>query len=78
MTLRPGWEWREAGPANRPQTLSAALLQDFCREQGLTPYKLPRHFACLAELPRNTGGKVVKPAVRQALLSSQAVRRAAL
>jgi acyl-CoA synthetase (AMP-forming)/AMP-acid ligase II len=36
-----------------------AELAATCKAQ-LAPYKVPRHFVFLAELPRNNGGKVIK------------------
>jgi non-ribosomal peptide synthetase component E (peptide arylation enzyme) len=73
VVLRPGWRWlpeRAAAAAGPPQprALSLAALQEHCRNAGLAGFKLPRRAAAVPELPRNTGGKVVKPAVRELLL----------
>ncbi|KAI8465260.1 MAG: hypothetical protein J3K34DRAFT_525487 [Monoraphidium minutum] len=72
VVLRPGWSWRGEGAAGGPRGLGARQLQDYCRAAGLTPYKLPRRLAPLPELPRNSSGKVVKPAVRELLLGAAA------
>jgi len=45
-----------------------AALQDWCKER-LAPYKVPRQFEMVADLPRNVIGKVTKPDVSK-LLSS--------
>jgi malonyl-CoA/methylmalonyl-CoA synthetase len=47
-----------------PQAVaSAEELLAFARER-LAPYKVPKEFALLTDLPRNAMGKVTKPAVR--------------
>ncbi|MDX2221718.1 MAG: AMP-binding protein [Rhodospirillaceae bacterium] len=44
-------------------TLSAADLVEFCRDR-LASYKIPKDVAQIAELPRNTNGKVLKRTLR--------------
>jgi malonyl-CoA/methylmalonyl-CoA synthetase len=44
-------------------TLGAEELRGFARER-LAPYKVPKDFLLVADLPRNAMGKVTKPAVR--------------
>jgi long-chain acyl-CoA synthetase len=50
------------------EALSLAALQQHCRAAGLSPFKLPRVVATTAQLPLNSSGKVVKPALKQQLL----------
>jgi malonyl-CoA/methylmalonyl-CoA synthetase len=50
--------------------LTLEALRDWGRER-LAPYKLPSRLLCLADLPRNTMGKVTKPQVA-ALFEDQA------
>ncbi|GBF96919.1 hypothetical protein Rsub_08999 [Raphidocelis subcapitata] len=81
VVLRPGWAWREElggstatnAAAGGRRLVTPAELQQHCRAAGLTAFKLPRRVAVLAELPRNSSGKVVKPAVKQALLTRSAL-----
>jgi len=44
------------------ETLELGELQRWARER-LAPYKVPRALSCVAALPRNAMGKVVKPEV---------------
>jgi malonyl-CoA/methylmalonyl-CoA synthetase len=44
--------------------LSEAELRTFVKSR-LAPYKVPKHFILVPELPRNAMGKVTKPAVRE-------------
>jgi len=60
-----------AASASGGSSLTLAQLQEHCRAAGLTAYKLPRRVAAVQELPRNSGGKVVKPTVQNMLLTSQ-------
>ena len=53
-------------PASR---VSIEMLREFAGGR-LAPYKVPKDFLLLEDLPRNTMGKVMKPAVRQ-LFSSE-------
>ena len=67
-------EWGERVCAAVVLREGAALdldgLRHWARDR-LAPYKLPAQLAVLAELPRNTMGKVVKPEVRRAVSSEQ-------
>ena len=42
------------------QTLKPEALRDFCRDQGLPPWKCPREINFVADLPRSPTGKVLK------------------
>ena len=44
--------------------LSQAELDAFCRDR-LAPYKRPKHFSIVAELPRNASGKILKRELRE-------------
>ncbi|MES2571885.1 MAG: acyl-CoA synthetase [Verrucomicrobiota bacterium] len=44
--------------------LDLEMLRAWCRDR-LSAYKIPRHLAVVAELPRNAMGKVTKPAIRE-------------
>jgi len=59
-------EWGErisvAAELRPGATLDAAALTEWARAQ-LAPYKVPRALACVAQLPRNAMGKVMKPEV---------------
>ena len=52
--------------------VTAAELDAWARER-LAPYKLPRRYAFMKELPRGTGGKTLKRFLRDALASGQIV-----
>ena len=54
-----------------PAAVDAAALDAHCRA-SLASYKIPRDFHLVAELPRNTGGKVVKP---ELVKRAEALRR---
>jgi acyl-coenzyme A synthetase/AMP-(fatty) acid ligase len=77
VVLRPGWAWHEElgssltanTGTNGQREVTPADLQQHCRAAGLTAFKLPRRVAAFAELPRNSSGKVVKAAVKDALLT---------
>jgi malonyl-CoA/methylmalonyl-CoA synthetase len=64
------WGERVAAVVVRKQGLTHPVtmvdLQAFCRER-MAPYKIPRSWFFVEELPRNALGKVLKPALRQAL-----------
>jgi len=45
-------------------SLTSAELRSLARSR-LAPYKVPKDFAIVADLPRNAMGKVTKPAVRE-------------
>ncbi len=49
--------------------LEPAALRDFCRTR-LTPYKVPRRFFQVEDLPRSLIGKVLRRSVREQLLAS--------
>ncbi len=53
--------------------LDAAGIREFCRGT-LTPYKIPRRFVRLEELPRNLIGKVLRREVRERLLKDAAAK----
>ncbi len=42
------------------QSVAPEILRDFCREQGLAQWKIPREFYFPAELPHSSTGKVLK------------------
>ncbi|MGW9020636.1 long-chain-fatty-acid--CoA ligase [Leucobacter chromiiresistens] len=48
--------------------LDPGALRDFCRAR-LTPYKVPRRFVQVDELPRSLIGKVLRRSVRESLLA---------
>jgi long-chain acyl-CoA synthetase len=54
-----------------PAAVSSAELDAHCRA-SLAAYKIPREFHFVAELPRNTGGKVIKP---ELVKRAEALRR---
>ena len=59
-----GGEQVVAAVVLRPDTeLDAAALQAWCRER-LTPYKVPRRFTAVQELPKSMLGKVLRREVR--------------
>ncbi|MSR20392.1 MAG: long-chain fatty acid--CoA ligase [Gemmatimonadetes bacterium] len=64
----PDPEWGErvcAAVVRRPASeVSEAELRTFAKSR-LAPYKVPKQFLFVAELPRNPMGKVTKPAVRE-------------
>jgi acyl-CoA synthetase (AMP-forming)/AMP-acid ligase II len=65
----PDAEWGEAVAAAvivRPgMDVDEAAIIGLCRDR-LASYKKPRHVWFVGELPRNTIGKVMKPALAQA------------
>ncbi len=59
----------------RTRTLTEEAVRAFCAER-LSDYKVPESVTiCLEPLPRNANGKLVKRALREALLSSSATAR---
>jgi long-chain acyl-CoA synthetase len=42
------------------QTLTADALRDFCRQQGLAQWKIPREIQFVSDFPRTPTGKVLK------------------
>ena len=58
-------------------SVSERELREFCR-QKLARYKVPRTILVLPSLPRNPTGKVMKDAVREAILAGRAGGRATL
>jgi len=46
------------------KNLDEAALKQHCRDQGLSPVKLPRSFTQLEELPRNPTGKILRRDLR--------------
>jgi acyl-activating enzyme 14 len=60
----------QAAGRNAPQqqqcgVLTAAVLQQHCRDALLSPFKLPRVVVCAQQLPLNSSGKVVKAWLKQ-------------
>jgi malonyl-CoA/methylmalonyl-CoA synthetase len=51
-------------PGSDPGELSEVELRTFVKSR-LAPYKVPKHFLLVPDLPRNAMGKVTKPAVRE-------------
>lgn len=51
------------------QTVTADALRDFCREQGLIPWKTPREIIVTPDLPRSPTGKVLKRVLAEQLAS---------
>jgi long-chain acyl-CoA synthetase len=49
------------------QTVTADALRDFCREQGLAQWKLPREVRIVPEMPRSPTGKVLKRVLAEQL-----------
>ena len=49
--------------------LTATELADWAKDR-LAPYKIPRHFHMVSELPRNAMGKVQKPEVAKLIRDS--------
>lgn len=53
------------------------LLQEHCRSVGLPRFMVPRVLVCLDQLPTNSTGKVIKPKVKDMVVSALAQRHAA-
>jgi long-chain acyl-CoA synthetase len=49
------------------QTVAPDQLRDFCREQGLVQWKIPREIMVVPELPRSPTGKVLKRVLAEQL-----------
>ncbi|KAF8056856.1 AAE14 [Scenedesmus sp. PABB004] len=78
VVLAPGWTWADGGGSGGGgRRVGAAELQAHCRALGLSPFKLPRLLAALPALPLNSSGKVVKPALQDALAAEQRRQEAA-
>jgi fatty-acyl-CoA synthase len=65
----PDPRWGEAPlavitPVDPTEPPSAAEVERYCRER-LAGYKCPRRIACVAALPRNASGKVLKTELRR-------------
>ena len=52
------------------QTIAGDQLRDFCREQGLVQWKIPREIMIVPELPRSPTGKVLKRLLAEQLKNS--------
>jgi long-chain acyl-CoA synthetase len=52
------------------QTIAADQLRDFCRDQGLAQWKVPREIMVVPELPRSPTGKVLKRVLAEQLKNS--------
>ena len=50
------------------QTIPVDQLRDFCREQGLAQWKIPREIIVVPELPRSPTGKVLKRVLAEQLV----------
>ncbi len=55
--------------AKEGQTIKPDGLRDFCREQGLIQWKIPREVHAVTELPRSPTGKVLKRVLVEKLAS---------
>ncbi|MFC6657837.1 class I adenylate-forming enzyme family protein [Roseibium salinum] len=68
----PDEKWGEVGAAFlivRPgEELDTDSLSGWCRQQ-LAPYKIPKSFSVVADLPRTAAGKVRKNVVKDAFLT---------
>ena len=51
------------------QTISPEALRDFCREQELAQWKIPREIFVESELPHSPTGKVLKRVLAEKLLN---------
>jgi acyl-CoA synthetase (AMP-forming)/AMP-acid ligase II len=49
------------------QTTTVDALRDFCREQGLVPWKCPREIYFETEMPRSPTGKLLKRVLAERL-----------
>ena len=52
------------------ESLTTDELDAYCREK-LAPYKVPRHYEFMEELPKSTIGKVLRRELRDLALSKQ-------
>lgn len=55
--------------AREGQTIVADQLREFCREQGLMQWKIPREIFVVDDLPRSPTGKVLKRVLAEKLVS---------
>ena len=53
--------------AREGQTIVADQLREFCREQGLIQWKIPREIFVVEDLPRSPTGKVLKRVLAEQL-----------
>ena len=53
--------------AREGQTPKPDELRDFCRDQGLAQWKVPREIRIVSDLPRSPTGKVLKRVLAQEL-----------
>lgn len=64
----PDEKWGEVGKAfvvaREGSDLTLAALREFCAER-IAKYKAPHHLVVVADLPRNTTGKIVKARLRE-------------
>ena len=56
--------------AHEGQTVAPDQLRDFCREQGLVQWKIPREIMVVDDLPRSPTGKVLKRVLAEKLAAS--------
>ncbi len=72
----PDARWGEVGLAaivrrhNVDIPMDDASLRQWTRER-LAPYKVPKHWRLVEELPKNSSGKIVKPAVLEMLFPAE-------
>jgi len=85
IELQPGEKWHGAeiwhakakktpssGPSSHRRNASGEELQTFCRNRGLSGFKLPRIIWCRREgLPTNSLGKIVKSRLQEELQQVQ-------
>jgi long-chain acyl-CoA synthetase len=50
------------------QFITPDALKDFCRQQGLAQWKIPREIFLVPDLPRSPTGKVLKRELAQKLV----------
>src|ERR1700743_3305169 len=53
--------------AREGQTIAIDALKDFCRQQGLAQWKIPREIQIVDDLPRSPTGKVLKRVLAEKL-----------
>ncbi|KAH9288255.1 hypothetical protein KI387_032372 [Taxus chinensis] len=76
IQLGDGWHWEDKNLAlqnhvagNKSKNLSPKLLQLYCKQQGLSGFKVPRIFLLQKEpFPRTTTGKVKRDAIKTQIL----------
>ncbi len=52
------------------QTIPVDQLRDFCRDQGLMQWKIPREIFVVDDLPRSPTGKVLKRVLAEKLAAT--------